>query len=800
METVNLSINGRKVEAQAGATIFEAARAAAIYIPGLCQYQGLKPLPEVVPDMACQLCLVQADGELKLSCNTGVREGMRVETQAPRVREQLKRNLREIMRRYPEAPVTGELKTAIDYAGLEDYAVSIPKKLPVREDSPFFIRDHNRCILCERCVRVCRDIRGASVIEFAYPCLRACPAGIDIPRYLRLIGRGRPEAALAVIREKVPFPGSLGRVCVHPCEQACQRGKEVDKPLAIRMLKRYAADHGGDGWKQRQRRLPATSKRVAVIGAGPAGLTAAFYLAKLGHGVTVFEALPEAGGMMRVGIPEYRLPRDVLGAEIKDIQEVGVDIKLNTRIDDIDGLLKQGYDAVYVGVGAHGGMSLGVDGEDQPGVIDAAEFLRRANLGEKVAVGWSVGVVGGGNVAIDAARMSLRLGAEKVILFYRRTLKEMPANPEEVEAALEEKVEMLYLAAPTTVAREGDTLKLTCLRMQLGEPDESGRRRPEPIAGSEFDTELDTLIAAIGQRPQVPEGFGLETGRGNTVTVNEGRMCSRDGVFAGGDCVSGPDTVIAAIADGRRGAAAIDRYLGGKGDIGESLVSGAEATDFIEGDLPAEKEAVFSHLSPEESVKGFGEVEFGMTRPVAEAEAQRCLKCYVITPPGEQEMEEAACQFCGACVDACPTGAVLERSAAAAGEPEPERTVKTICSYCGVGCELEVAVAGEQIVSVRPSPDGAANLGQACVKGKFGQDFVRHPDRLTRPLVKKNGKLTEASWDEALSLIASKFATYRDDKIAVLSSAKCTNEDNYVIQKFTRAVLGTNNLDHCARL
>ncbi len=256
--------------------------------------------------------------------------------------------------------------------------------------------------------------------------------------------------------------------------------------------------------------------------------------------------------------------------------------------------------------------------------------------------------------------------------------------------------------------------------------------------------------------------------------------------------------MIAAIADGREGAIAIDLYLGGRGDITESLVDPVEAKRVIVGDLPMEKEAVFAHLSPQASVGSFDEVEFGMDADTAVREAQRCLKCYVIKPQGDKDLEAANCRFCGACVDACPTGAVLERSAI--GAPEPEKTVNTICSYCGVGCELEVAVAGDRIISVTPAPDGPANYGQACVKGKFGQDFVRDPARLTTPLIRENGEFRAAGWDEALTLVSAKLGAYGGDEIGVLASAKATNEDNYIIQKFSRAVLKTNNLDHCARL
>jgi len=829
MSQISLTINGRAIQATEGQSILEAATAAGIYIPALCSYPGLKPLAETVPDRNCQLCLAEVDGEIVLSCTTRVAEGMSANTETPRVEELRRKNITAILRRHPNAcltchrrercgpfdiclrhvavedrcvvcPKNGncELQKAVDYIGVEELPPYIPKKLPIRTDSPFFVRDHNLCILCQRCVRVCDDIRGRRAIEFSYPCHNACPAGIDIPRYVRLIARGRPEAALAVVREKVPFPGSLGRVCIHPCEQACQRGLDVDEPICIRMLKRFADDNSNGSWKQRAKKSPPTGKSVAVVGAGPAGLTCAYYLAKQGHKVTVFEALPVAGGMMRVGIPEYRLPRDVLEGEVKVIQDAGVEIRFDTRVEELESLFDQGHDAVFLGVGAHEGMKLGVEGEDLPGVIDAAEFLRRVNLGERVDVGQSVGVIGGGNVAIDAARIAPRIGASKATIFYRRTRAEMPAAAEEVDAALEEGIEIFYLAAPTKLTRQNGKLLLECQRMELGEPDASGRRRPVPVEGSEFTTELDTLIAAIGQRPLVPEAFQVKTGRGNVIQVGDNMMTSRKGVFSAGDCQIGPDSVIRAIAGGRKAAEGIDRYLGGSGDISESLVAPEEATHWLNGHRSVEALAHTRHMTAEEAIKSFDEVEFGFDAETAMAEAARCLQCHVIAPPNELTLLEADCQFCGACVDACPVGALTEFSGRWTGKPE--REVATICPYCGVGCQLILQVKNDRIVRVVPDPNGPANHGQACVKGKFGLDFVHSPERLTTPLIKRNGEFVPASWEEALGLVTATLRGYQADEVAVISSAKCTNEDNYVIQKFARAVIGTNTVDHCARL
>ena len=578
-----------------------------------------------------------------------------------------------------------ELQDVVDFFGLEGEVFPYSyRNLPVDRDNPLFERDYNLCISCSRCVRMCEGIRGIGAIAMvkkngerlpapsdgkslqtsecrfcracvgvcptgtlmdreamwepmidreavAAPCRHACPAGVDAPRYVYLISVGKFAEALAINREKLPFPGSLGRICIHPCETACHRGK-FNESVSIKSLKRFVADRDTGEWKQFSTMLPSTGKKAAIVGSGPAGLTVAYYLAKQGHSSTVFEELPVAGGMMRVGIPDYRLPPEVLNAEIDEIKSVGVEIKTNTMVESVDTLFEEGYNAVFLGLGAHRGMTMGVDGEDSPGVIDGASFLRKINLGEKVRVGKSVAVIGGGNTAIDSARTALRLDAQKVTIVYRRTMAEMPASQEEVEGALHEGIEIIFLAAPERVSREKSRLRLTCIRMKLGEPDASGRRRPEPIEGSEFTTDFDSIIAAIGQSPDIPDQFDLKTARGSTLQVNSNTMAtSKKGVYAGGDVVSGPASVVEAIAAGRKAASAIDKYLGGNGKIEERL---AQAREFdlcagVEADFANRTRAQMPELSKNKRVENFDEVELGLDEKAAVAEAKRCLQCAV---------------------------------------------------------------------------------------------------------------------------------------------------------------------------
>jgi len=491
---------------------------------------------------------------------------------------------------------------------------------PVLTTIRYFRDEYEEHIKNHHCrAAVCEGIVSA-------PCTHTCPAGVDAPRYIRFIAKGKPGEALAVIREKIPFPSVCGYVCIHPCEAKCRRGL-LDEAIGIRVLKRFAVDNGNGMWKQNSRIAPATGKKVAIVGSGPAGLTAAFYLAKLGHKVTVFEALPEVGGMMRVAIPDYRLPKDVLQNDIREIEAVGVDIKTNTRVESTDDLFTQGYDAVFLAMGAHEGLKIGVKGEDSPGVMDCVTFLREVSLGKKVGVGDSVAVIGGGNAAIDSARTALRLGAKEVTIVYRRTKDEMPASAEEIEGAIEEGVKIRFLAAPSRITTKSGKLELGCAAMSLGDIDASGRRRPEPIEGGEFAMSFDTIIAAIGQRPEIPSRFNLSLGRGNTIDVDPDSLATdKEGVFAGGDVVKGPASVIEAIAHGRLAAVSIDKYLGGEGDIEETLAPPEEAMKPLE---EAEEEMRVAIPAPPaaERIKNFEDVELGLSRKMAIKEAERCLRC-----------------------------------------------------------------------------------------------------------------------------------------------------------------------------
>ena len=484
------------------------------------------------------------------------------------------------------------------------------------------------------------------------PCQAACPLHMEIREYIDLIAQGRVMEALKVIRDGNPFPSICAHVCTHPCEDNCRRG-QLDKPLAIRALKRFAVEFGGDRMIQAEAET-THSEKVAIVGSGPAGLACAYYLRKLGYPATIFEAYSELGGMLRVGIPQYRLPREVLDTEVQRLIQMGVEIRTNTRVVSLDLLSDMGYKAIFLTIGAHQSLRLGIDGEDSPGVLDGATFLREVNLGLRPLLGEKVAVVGGGNVAIDAARTAVRLGAKRVSILYRRSQAEMPADPAEVEQALEEGVDILFLAAPTSIRRVNGHLDVTCVRMELGEPDSSGRRRPVPIKDSDFNKELDTLIAAIGQAPQIPKDFNLRMGRGSTIQVDPVTLTTtRAGVFAGGDAVSGPATVVEALATGRLAALRIDDYLQHRYPLASKGVR-----ETLAGDLFSKTSEVIkrtdrvepSTLPPEARTKDFTPLELVYDWKTAVNEARRCLRCGM----GAEILSQDKCATCLTCLRVCP--------------------------------------------------------------------------------------------------------------------------------------------------
>jgi NADPH-dependent glutamate synthase beta subunit-like oxidoreductase/Pyruvate/2-oxoacid:ferredoxin oxidoreductase delta subunit len=577
-----------------------------------------------------------------------------------------------------------ELQSLKQYISSEELNLKRRARLfAVDSSNPLFTFDPNKCVLCRRCVRACKELRGVDVLiektkgdesyigtaddlplaqagcrfcgacaevcpsgaimdkeEFTkgknrktalLPCRYTCPAEIDVPGYLRFISEKDYAAATAVIREKVPFPGVLGYVCDHPCEDVCRRG-EINQAVSIRELKRFAVEHGETRlWEMNSNRKPATGKKAAIIGAGPAGLTAAYYLARQGHAVTVFETLPLAGGMLRYGIPEYRLPRQVLDSEIKYIENTGVEIKTGARIASIDKLLEEGYNGIIVAIGTHRGQKLPMPGADNTGVLMGVEFLRDINLGKKVSIGKNVLVLGGGNVAFDCARAARRLGAEQVKIACLESRETMPAASEEIEQGEEEGIAIYPARTFTQIMSEnGKITGVECLNVESFSFDEDKNPQIEVRENSRHILEADTVIFAIGQQPEIPEGFGINTAAHNLIEMDPHTYTtSREGVFAAGDAVTGTSSVIKAIASGRKAAIALDKFLEGSGNIDEKLAPQLEIKKYLgrRDSFASLERCQDSYVSAEERVKSFCRVAQDMDEKTAECESKRCLQC-----------------------------------------------------------------------------------------------------------------------------------------------------------------------------
>ena len=541
------------------------------------------------------------------------------------------------------------------------------------------------CIDKELC-NGCNALPGqfaAEKMKYA-PCMATCPAHINVEGYVRLAGNGKHQEALRLIKEHCPLPAVVGRVCHHPCETECKR-KDIDEAVSINAIKRYVADLDLKAETRYVPEIRGTKKtKVAVIGSGPAGLSCAYYLAREGYPVTIFEKAPVLGGMMTLGIPAYRLPNEVVDAEIQIIRDMGVEMKTGVEVGKdvtVAQLRKQGYKAFFFGVGTQKCIKLDVEGEDLGGIYPSLDFLRQVNLGEKVTLGKKVAVIGGGNAAVDAARSAHRLGASETSILYRRGLEEMPARPEELEELEQEGIPIHTLTQPVRfVGKNGKVQAVECVKTVLGEPDASGRRRPMPVKGSEFTIDVDAVITALGQQADwsclTPE-CACELTDWGTMAVDGLTLQSQDAeLFAGGDAVRGPSTVIEAIADGKQAAVSIHRYLSG-----EDLHAGRQTEWPAVSEVQKEKydpakRAVMPRLAAAQRAKGFVEVQQGLSAEAAVQEGQRCLGCgsacvqacpYMVVQFDSQEGKAHKCDLCEVrivtgqdpvCVETCMTDAI----------------------------------------------------------------------------------------------------------------------------------------------
>ena len=624
MSEIKIILNGKECFASEGSTILEIAEKNGIDIPTLCHNDNIRHYG------ACGVCLVEAEGSGKLlrSCSTMAADGMVINTESPRAVQARKLALELMM------------------------------------------SDHDG------------DCRG--------PCTLNCPAGTDCQLYVKKIAEGKFSEAVEVIKDKLPLPASIGRVCPHPCESACRR-KMVEEPISIAFLKSFAADKDlASDAPFTPAAARASGKSVAIIGGGPGGLTAVYFLRLKGHAVTVFEAMPKAGGMLRYGIPEYRLPKAVLDREIAAIENLGVEIKTNVRIGHDISLdtLRKDYDALIIAIGAWKSSPIGCQGENLEGVWSGIDLLREIALGNRPNIGRKVAVVGGGNTAMDACRSAVRLGAQEVSIIYRRTINEMPAEKIEIEEAMEEGVIFRFLRSPLEIMGEDGKVKAMKLQvMTLGEADASGRQSCLPLEGETEMLEVDTVIAAVGQKVSTIGFEALELNRKGIIAADENSfLTSLPSVFAVGDATNkGADIAIAAIGEANKAADIVDAYLRGENiSYKKPYYSEREILPAMLSDREKMPRARMKSISPHERIKNFEEMNLGFSEEEAIAEAKRCLECgchdfyecalirhanrYEIAPQrfeGEKRMSDSEsrleviernngkCILCGQCVRIC---------------------------------------------------------------------------------------------------------------------------------------------------
>jgi len=707
---INITINGKPYKGEKGETILDVAKRNDIAIPVLCDHAQIKPFG------SCRLCLVEQEKARfpVVACSTPIFDEMVIRTDSEEIKK-LRRLALELL----------------------------------------FSNHFADCVA---------------------PCNLTCPAGIDIQGYVGLAANGQYAAAEKLLKQSIPFPGILGRVCPAPCQKECRRNL-VDETISIKHIKRFISDYN---FAKNQRYFPpkgkSTGKSVAIVGGGPAGLSCAYYLAQKGHQCAIIEKLPKAGGMVRYGIPDYRMPQDMLDAEIAEVAALGIEFRYNTELGKNITLdeLRRDYDAVFIAIGAHKSKLMEISGEELKGVYQGIYFLRDVKLKKKFVLGNTVVVVGGGNTAIDAARTALRLGAKNCIIVYRRSRLEMPADPLEVHDAEEEGIQFHFLTNPVRITGKEHMDAIECVRMELGEPDASGRRRPVEVKGSEFIIAADTIIMAIGQETDtacIGPASEIQSTKWSTFSINETTFQTNIvNVFAGGDAVRGPSTVVECVGDGRRAAIQIDKFLRNQEitkipDIysvrrGTSLQALRPFEEEWKKRFPTEPCAVMPTLKPLERNSSFAECETGLSEEVLNKEAKRCLACgclsqfdcelreigattganpIALKTEGEIHYEvdgrhpfivkdQNKCILCGSCVRACDelrhVGAwgFVERGYITTVQPSFGKPLhETECETCGT-C-VQVCPTGsldEKFPNRKPVPENYLATPGSCTFCGFG--------------------------------------------------------------------------------